>query len=123
MTVSWWERRWLGEGHTGEADDLQDQRRRRQNQREAVVNLSDEGDVFERWSKMNRGRIKSRGPGHRELRTTCHYSGKIIEVTYIKIESTLWGPLRPVIQSVLCPSHIIELKAHGSNVPSQSENI
>lgn len=93
------------------------------------MNLSDEGDVFERWSKMNRGRfkdrgrIKSRGSEHRELRTTCHYSGKIIEVTYIKIESTLWGPLRPVSQSVLCPSHIIELKAHGSNVPSQSENI
>ena len=36
-----------------EDDDLQDQRRRCQNWREAVVNLLNEGEDFERWSKKN----------------------------------------------------------------------
>ena len=59
MIASWWESWWHGEGHMGEEDDMQDQRRRYQNQREVVVNLLNK--EFERWSKMNRRRVGSRG--------------------------------------------------------------
>lgn len=45
-------------GLYGEDDDLQDQRTRPQNQREAGVN---EREGCERWSQKNRGRVGSEG--------------------------------------------------------------
>ena len=54
----WWKSWQHGEGYVGRTMICRIKGRDNQNQREVAVN---EGEKFERWSKKNRGRVRSGG--------------------------------------------------------------